>query len=104
MEFTINGKKHKADLEPRVTLLDALRDEFDLTGAKRVCDRAERGACTVLTDNKAGYACSVFAIEAQGSQIATDQSLMQEDQLHPAQQAIVDNDASQCGFHTPGVV
>ena len=53
MEFSINGKPYKADLEPRVTLLDALRDQFELTGAKRVCDRAECGACTVLLDNKA---------------------------------------------------
>ncbi len=104
MEFTINGKKHKADLEPRVTLLDALRDEFDLTGAKRVCDRAECGACTVLMDNKAVYACSVLAIEAQGKQISTVESLMQGDKLHPVQQAFVDNDASQCGFCTPGFV
>ncbi len=65
MEFTINGKSYKANLEPRVTLLDALRDEFELTGAKRVCDRAECGACTVLMENKPVYACSVLAIEAQ---------------------------------------
>src|SRR5713101_10127188 len=104
MEFAINGKNYKANLEPRVTLLDALRDQFELTGAKRVCDRAECGACTVLMDNKAVYACSVLAIEAQGKQIATVESLMQGDKLHPVQQAFVDNDASQCGFCTPGFV
>jgi len=104
MDFTINGKKYKTNLEPRVTLLDALRDEFDITGAKRVCDRAECGACTVLLNNKPVYACSVLAIEAQGKQVTTVESLMQQGKLHPIQQAFVDNDASQCGFCTPGFV
>src|SRR5689334_19118130 len=104
MEFTINSKSYKANLEPRVTLLDALRDEFELTGAKRVCDRAECGACTVLMENRPVYACSVLAIEAQGKAITTVESLMQGDKLHPIQQAFVDNDASQCGFCTPGFV
>lgn len=104
MEFTINDEKYKASLEPRVTLLDALRDEFDLTGAKRVCDRAECGACTVLMEDKAVYACSVLAIEAQRKAIVTVESLMQQGWLHPIQQAFVDNDASQCGFCTPGFV
>jgi xanthine dehydrogenase YagT iron-sulfur-binding subunit len=104
MDFTINGQNYKANLEPRVTLLDALRDQFDLTGAKRVCDRAECGACTVLMDNKTVYACSVLAIEAQTKQITTVESLMQEGKLHPVQQAFVDNDGSQCGFCTPGFV
>src|SRR5689334_25023864 len=97
MSFTINGKRYNAQLEPRVTLLDALRDSFDLTGAKRVCDRAECGACTVLIDNKTVYACSVLAIEAQHKPITTVESLMQEGKLHPVQQAFVENDASQCG-------
>jgi xanthine dehydrogenase YagT iron-sulfur-binding subunit len=104
MEFTINGGKYKASLEPRVTLLDALRDQFVLTGAKRVCDRGECGACTVLMDNKPVYACAVLAIEAQHKPIVTVESLMQQGKLHPVQQAFVDNDASQCGFCTPGFV
>lgn len=104
MEFSINGKSYKSELEPRVTLLDALRDQFELTGAKRVCDRAECGACTVLMDNKTVYACSVLAIEAQGKPITTIESLMQEGRLHPIQQAFIDNDASQCGFCTPGFI
>ena len=99
MEFTINGKSYKAELEPRVTLLDALRDQFELTGAKRVCDRAECGACTVLMNNKTVYACSVLAIEAQHKTITTVESLMQAGKLHPVQQAFVDQDASQCGLH-----
>jgi xanthine dehydrogenase YagT iron-sulfur-binding subunit len=104
MEFMINGKSLKASLEPRVTLLDALRDQFELTGAKRVCDRAECGACTVLMDNKLVYACSVLAIEAQHKAITTVEALTQDARLHPVQQAFVDNDASQCGFCTPGFV
>jgi len=104
MEFTINGKSYKANLEPRVTLLDALRDQFELTGAKRVCDRAECGSCTVLMDNKTVYACSVLAIEAQKKPITTVESLMQNGNLHPVQQAFIDHDASQCGFCTPGFI
>jgi xanthine dehydrogenase YagT iron-sulfur-binding subunit len=104
VELTINGQKHTLQLEPRVTLLDALRDQLDITGAKRVCDRAECGSCTVLLDNRAVYACSVLAIEAQGTAITTVESLMQGETLHPIQQAFVDNDASQCGFCTPGFV
>jgi xanthine dehydrogenase YagT iron-sulfur-binding subunit len=104
MEFTINRKKYKADLEPRVTLLDALRDHFQLTGAKRVCDRGECGACTVLVDDRAVYSCMVLAIEAQGAQITTVESLASGNGLHPVQKAFVDHDASQCGFCTPGFV
>jgi xanthine dehydrogenase YagT iron-sulfur-binding subunit len=104
MEFSINGKGLKANLEPRVTLLDALRDEFELTGAKRVCDRGECGACTVLVENKPVYACSMLAIEAQHKPITTVESLMRGGKLHPVQQAFVENDASQCGFCTPGFV
>jgi xanthine dehydrogenase YagT iron-sulfur-binding subunit len=104
MEFSINGKSYKANLEPRVTLLDALRDQFELTGAKRVCDRGECGACTVLVNNKPVYACSMLAIEAQHKTITTVESLMRDGKLHPVQQAFVDSDASQCGFCTPGFV
>ena len=104
MQLNVNGKPYKAALEPRVTLLDALRDTMDITGAKRVCDRAECGACTVLMDDKAVYACSVLAIEAQGKKITTVEGLEQNGQLSPVQQAFVDNDAQQCGFCTPGFV
>jgi len=104
MEFAINGKNYKADLEPRVTLLDALRDQLELTGAKRVCDRGECGACTVLMANKPVYACSVLAIEAQHKPITTVESLIEDGNLHPVQRAFVENDASQCGFCTPGFV
>lgn len=100
----VNGKKLSAQLEPRVTLLDALRDKFELTGAKRVCDRGTCGACTVLMDGKAVYSCSVLAIDAQGREITTVEGLGAPDKLHPIQQAFLDNDAQQCGFCTPGFV
>jgi len=100
----VNGKRYAAELEPRVTLLDALRTRFDLTGAKRVCDRATCGACTVLMDGKPVYSCTVLAIEAQGKQITTVEGLAAGDKLHPLQQAFIDNDAQQCGFCTPGFV
>jgi xanthine dehydrogenase YagT iron-sulfur-binding subunit len=102
--LTVNGKKLNAQLEPRVTLLDALRDRFELTGAKRVCDRGTCGACTIHMDGKAVYSCSILAIDAQGRQITTIEGLGEPGNLHPIQQAFVDNDAQQCGFCTPGFV
>jgi len=102
--LTINGKSKSAQLEPRVTLLDTLRDQFELTGAKRVCDRGTCGACTVMMDGKAVYSCSVLAIDAQGHAIATVEGLSEGGKLHPIQQAFIDNDAQQCGFCTPGFV
>jgi xanthine dehydrogenase YagT iron-sulfur-binding subunit len=104
IELNVNGKVYKASLEPRVTLLDALRDTLDLTGAKRVCDKGECGACTVLLDGKPVYACTMLAIEGQGKKITTVEALMEDGKLHPIQQAFVDNDGSQCGFCTPGFV
>jgi xanthine dehydrogenase YagT iron-sulfur-binding subunit len=100
----VNGKKLAAELEPRVTLLDALRDNFNLTGAKRVCDRGVCGACTVLLDGKPVYGCSVLAIDAQGKKITTIEGLAEGDALTPVMQAFVDHDAQQCGFCTPGFV
>ena len=102
--LTINGRKMSASVEPRVTLLDALRNDLDITGAKRVCDRGTCGACTVIMDGKPVYACSVLAIEAQGKAITTVEGLGEPGKLHPVQQAFVDNDAQQCGFCTPGFV
>ncbi|HEV2381033.1 MAG TPA: (2Fe-2S)-binding protein [Terriglobia bacterium] len=100
----VNGKPHAVTLEPRVTLLDALRNHLDLTGAKRVCDRGTCGACTVMLDGKTIYSCSTLAIEAQGREITTIEGLAPEGKLTPVMQAFVDNDAQQCGFCTPGFV
>jgi len=104
VELTVNGKKLNAQLEPRVILLDVLRDNFNLTGAKRVCDRGVCGACTVLMDGKAVYACAVLAIDAQGKKITTIEGLAEGDALTPVMQAFVDHDAQQCGFCTPGFI
>jgi xanthine dehydrogenase YagT iron-sulfur-binding subunit len=102
--LTVNGKIHKLKLEPRVTLLDALRNELDLTGAKKVCDRGVCGTCTVFMDRKPVYACSVLAVEAQGHAITTIEGIGSEDKLHPVMQAFINHDAQQCGFCTPGFV
>ena len=104
MAFKINGKAHVATLEPRVTLLDALRNHLDLTGAKKVCDRGTCGACTVLMNGDPVYSCSVLAIEAQGVDITTVEGIGSPENMQPIQQAFVDNDAQQCGFCTPGFV
>lgn len=100
----VNGKEHQLQLEPRVTLLDALRDHLGLTGTKRVCDRGSCGACTVLLDGKPVYSCSVLAVDAQGKQIETVEGLSRNGALHPLQQAFVERDALMCGFCTPGFI
>ena len=100
----INGKAQKLTLEPRVTLLDALRNHLDMTGAKKMCDRGTCGACTVILDGRAVYACSVLAIAAQGKEILTIEGLAAGGKLHPVMTAFVEHDAHQCGFCTPGFV
>ena len=103
--LTINGKAVKLNVEPRLTLLDALRNNLDLTGAKRVCDRGTCGACTVLLDGKVAYACSLLAIDVQGRKITTIEGFALEGgKPHPVVQAFVDHDAQQCGYCTPGFV
>ncbi len=100
----VNGKPLKLELEPRVTLLDALRNYSNLTGSKEVCDRATCGACTVLVDDVPIYSCSKLAIEAQGAKITTIEGLAQNGKLSPVQQAFIDQDALMCGYCTPGFV
>jgi xanthine dehydrogenase YagT iron-sulfur-binding subunit len=102
--LTINGQRHQLRVEPRVTLLDAMRTRLDITGPKRVCDRGACGACTVIIEGRTSYACSMLAIEAQGRNIRTVEGLMQGAALHPVQQAFCDNDGLMCGFCTPGFV
>ncbi len=104
VKLKVNGKLKPVEVEPRTTLLDALRNRLDVTGAKRVCDRGTCGACTVLLNGKLVYACSVLAIEAQGQDIVTVEGLGSPEQLHPLQTAFIANDAQQCGFCTPGFV
>jgi xanthine dehydrogenase YagT iron-sulfur-binding subunit len=104
LELKINGKVRKLNVEPRVTLLDALRNRLDLTGAKKVCDRGTCGACTVLVDGEPVYSCSMLALEAEGRSITTVEGLGTPDRMHAVQQAFVRHDAQQCGFCTPGFV
>jgi aerobic-type carbon monoxide dehydrogenase small subunit (CoxS/CutS family) len=100
----INGKPRTANLEPCITLLDGMREFWGLTGAKRVCDRATCGACTVLVDGKREYACALLAIDVQDQEITTIESLDANGNLDPVQQAFIDNDALQCGFCTAGFI
>jgi len=102
--LTVNGRRVPLQIEPRVTLLDALRNRADLTGNKRVCDRGTCGACTMIVDGRTVYSCSTLAIDVQGKQIRTVDGLAQGDRLHPVQQAFCDVDALMCGFCTPGFV
>jgi len=99
--LNINGKPAKLTVEPRVTLLDAMRDHLDLTGAKRVCDRGVCGACTVIMNGKSVYSCNVLAIDAQGKDIQTIEGLGVN---NPVSAAFVNHDAQQCGYCTPGFV
>lgn len=106
MSLNINGQVHRLELEPRVTLLDALRTRLNppLTGVKRVCDRGACGACTMIADGRTIYACSTLAIEAQGKRIRTVESFTQGTVVHPVQQAFCEKDGLMCGFCTPGFV
>lgn len=100
----INGKPYKVNIEPRSTLCDTLRHRLDLTAAKRVCDRATCGACSVIVDGKVMYSCTILAIDAQGRQIQTLEGISTEKKLSPVSKAFVNNDAQQCGYCTPGFV
>jgi xanthine dehydrogenase YagT iron-sulfur-binding subunit len=102
--LNVNGKRVELRIEPRVTLLDALRTRADLTGNKRVCDRGSCGACTMIVDGRTVYSCSTLAIDVQGRQIRTVDGLANGNALHPVQQAFCDVDALMCGFCTPGFV
>lgn len=102
--LTVNGERRALSVEPRVTLLDALRTRLEITGPKRVCDRGACGACTVIIEGRTYYSCSMLAIETQGKNIRTVEGLAQGNTLHPVQQAFCDHDALMCGFCTPGFV
>src|SRR5260221_2937560 len=100
--LTVNGKRLDLRIEPRVTLLDALRMRADLTGNKRVCDRGTCGACTMIVDGRTRYSCSTLAIDVQGTQIRTVERLARGATLQPVHLAFCDHDGLMCGFCTPG--
>ena len=104
VRLNVNGRQIDLMIEPRVTLLDALRTRANLTGNKRGCDRGACGACTMIVDGRSVYSCSTLAIEVQGKQIRSVDGLARADQLHPVQQAFCDKDALMCGFCTPGFI
>jgi xanthine dehydrogenase YagT iron-sulfur-binding subunit len=104
VNLQINGKSFALSLEPRTTLLDALREVIGLTGTKKGCDRGQCGACTVLVDGKRINSCLALAIMQEGKEITTIEGLGQGDVLSPVQQAFLDHDAFQCGYCTPGQI
>jgi xanthine dehydrogenase YagT iron-sulfur-binding subunit len=104
IELRVNGKVHRLAIEPRVTLLDALREYLQLTGTKKGCDRGQCGACTVLVDGRRINSCLTLAVMHEGDDIVTIEGLAAEGRLHPLQQAFIDHDALQCGYCTPGQI
>jgi xanthine dehydrogenase YagT iron-sulfur-binding subunit len=100
----VNGRVHRVLVEPRWSLLYVLRERLGLTGTKVGCERGECGACTVLIDGVARYACMTLAVEAEGTEITTLEGLMDGEQLGATQQAFLDEDAFQCGYCTPGQI
>jgi len=100
----VNGVARTLRVEPRVTLLDALRDRLDLTGSKKICDRGECGGCAVLVDGRPALACMMLAVDARHRAITTVEGLAAGGRLHPVQAAFIEADALQCGFCTPGFV
>jgi len=104
IELNVNEQIHQIRVNPQDTLLDVLRDKLGLIGVKRGCDMGECGACTVIMSGKTVYSCLTLAIEAQGKPITTIEGLSKKGELHPIQQAFIDNGAVQCGFCTPGMI
>jgi aerobic-type carbon monoxide dehydrogenase small subunit (CoxS/CutS family) len=100
----VNGQAHRLEVRHHWTLLDVLREELDLTGAKRGCDRGECGSCTVLLDGRPVYACQMLVLQTAGRAVVTVEGLAQGEGLDPVQQAFLENDGGQCGFCTPGFV
>lgn len=100
----INDVERELRVEPRRTLLDALRQDLDLTGAKKACDMGNCGACTVLLDGRAVYSCLLLAVDCRGCTITTIEGLARGAALHPIQRAFIEADAFQCGFCTPGQI
>ncbi|TPN42943.1 MULTISPECIES: (2Fe-2S)-binding protein [unclassified Mesorhizobium] len=104
VHLDINGHRHELQLEPRVTLLDALRDRLGLTGTKKGCDHGQCGACTVHIDGERVLACLTLAAQAEGRTVTTIEGLAREGELHPVQAAFLEQDAFQCGYCTPGQI
>ncbi|MFD6317221.1 (2Fe-2S)-binding protein [Methylorubrum populi] len=105
LTLTVNGELRAIDLDdPRVTLLDLLRERLGLTGSKKGCDRGQCGACTVLVNGRRVNACLALAVSLDGAEILTIEGLARGEQLHPVQAAFIEHDGFQCGFCTPGQI
>jgi xanthine dehydrogenase YagT iron-sulfur-binding subunit len=104
VRLTINGRPYALDLDPRTTLLDALREDLGLTGSKKGCDQGQCGACTILVNRQRIKSCLALAVMHDGDEITTIEGLASEDALHPMQAAFVRHDGLQCGYCTPGQI
>lgn len=104
IELMVNGETYEVAVEPQRTLLEVLRDNLGLTGAKKGCNTGDCGACTVIMDGKPVVSCLILAVEAQGKDILTIEGLAKDGQLHPLQEAFIELGAIQCGFCTPGMI
>jgi xanthine dehydrogenase YagT iron-sulfur-binding subunit len=104
VSFSVNGEARRLDLDPRVTLLDALREHLKLTGTKKGCDHGQCGACTVLVNGRRINACLSLALMHEGDQVTTVEGLAKGEVLHPLQMAFLEHDAFQCGYCTPGQI
>jgi len=102
--LTVNGQRHDLSIEPRVSLLDALREHLGLTGSKKGCDQGACGACTVWVDGRRVLACLTLAMTCEGREVTTIEGLATGDDLHPMQAAFIGRDAFQCGYCTPGQI
>jgi xanthine dehydrogenase YagT iron-sulfur-binding subunit len=102
--ISVNGAAYVLQIEPRVSLLDALREHLDLTGAKKGCDQGACGACTVWVDGRPVLGCLTLAVTCEGHEVTTIEGLADGEELHPMQRAFVANDAFQCGYCTPGQI
>jgi carbon-monoxide dehydrogenase small subunit len=100
----VNGAERSGDVEPRVLLVDFLRTNLRLTGTHVGCDTSQCGACTVLVDGRSAKACTIFAVQADGSEITTIEGLAKEGQLHPLQEGFWEEHGLQCGYCTPGMI
>ena len=104
LNVTVNGRQRQADVEPRLLLVHFLREHLRLTGTHVGCDTTQCGACTVLVDGRSAKSCTMFAVQADGSQITTIEGLAANGQLHPLQEAFWEEHGLQCGFCTPGMI
>ena len=104
VRLKVNGRDYELQVEPRVSLLDALRERLGLTGTKKGCDHGQCGSCTVLADDRRILSCLTLAVQVDGARVTTIEGLVEGERLHPMQQAFLDHDALQCGYCTPGQI